>query len=121
MKFFIVAASAVAFLSSSVQGDCFGGSNARPQFPIDFVEHTAIAGFAIEGKGPMESGKEFSYNGKTRDGVCVGLLVKNKSGDTKWVAREQAMDAWMREWIGCEHGGERQYDDKLEYVFHMDC
>ncbi|KAK7423721.1 hypothetical protein QQX98_000911 [Neonectria punicea] len=121
MKFLVVAASTVAFLSSSAQGRCFGGSNTRPQYPIEFVEHTAIAGFAVQGRGALESGKEFSYNGKTQDGVCIGLLVKNKSGGSKWVEREQAMDAWMREWIGCEHGGERQYDDQLEYVFHMDC
>lgn len=93
---------------------CFGGSNQRPDHGLDVIEFFYTAGCELQ-SSPLGAGAEFKKTGTSSDGKCLNVLVKNH-GDERTVTSNQAVDAWAREWVGCEHGGESSYDDNLEYV-----
>lgn len=93
---------------------CFGGSNTRPEHGLEVIEFFYAAGCELQ-QNELAGGSEFKKTGKSSDGKCLNVLVKNH-GDSKTVSSNQAVDAWTREWVGCEAGGERKYDDSLEYV-----
>lgn len=70
----------------------------------------------METRGPIPGNGEYKKSIKLADGKCLNVLVKNHNGEEKQVMSHQGVESWSREWAGCLHGGERQYDDKLEYV-----
>ncbi|KAF7561615.1 hypothetical protein G7046_g2516 [Stylonectria norvegica] len=119
MKTAYIISIAVACAPGLVSARCFGGSNTRPDHGIEVVEFFYAAGCELQ-SNILGGGAEFSKRGMTGDGKCLNVLVKNHGGD-RTVTSNQAVDAWIREWVGCEHGGESSYDDQLEYVWHLDC
>jgi hypothetical protein len=114
MKASNVIALAFAYAANLAAADCFGGSNKRPDHGLEVIEFFYAAGCELQ-MNQLESGKEFKKSAKSSDGKCLNVLVKNH-GETRTVSSNQAVDAWTREWVGCEHGGERSYDDSFEYV-----
>lgn len=99
---------------SLVSADCFGGSNKRPDHGLEVIEFFYEAACELE-RSPLANGGEFHKKKTTSDGKCMNVLVKN-SGNENTVRSGQSVDAWAREWTGCEHGGKTSYDDKLEYM-----
>ncbi|KXJ91827.1 hypothetical protein Micbo1qcDRAFT_174851 [Microdochium bolleyi] len=118
MKSSTVIALAIS-CASGATARCFGGSNTRPDHGLEVIEFFYAAGCELQ-MGTLGAGKEFKKTGKSSDGKCMNVLVKNHGGD-RTVTSDQAVDAWTREWVGCEHGGERSFSDGLEYVWHLDC
>jgi hypothetical protein len=114
MKTSNVMALAFACAPSLATATCLGGSNTRPDHGLEVIKFFYDAGCELQ-QNPLGGGAEFKKTGKSTDGKCLNVLVKNH-GDTKTVTSDQAVDAWAREWVGCEHGGKRTYDDKLEYM-----
>jgi len=114
MKTSNILALAFACLPNLSIAKCFGGSNTRPDHGLEVVSFFYDAGCELQ-QNPLAGGTEFLKKGTSTDGKCLNVLVKNH-GDTKTVTSDQAVDAWIREWVGCEHGGKSSYDDKLEYV-----
>lgn len=102
------------YLSTTVNADCFGGSNKRPDHGIEFVEFAAGAGYEVD--GVWSPGSTHLKTGKTSDGVCLNLKLENQSSQTMLMTVEKAMDAWIREWVGCEHGGSTKYGDGWRYT-----
>ncbi|KAK3318228.1 hypothetical protein B0H66DRAFT_590964 [Apodospora peruviana] len=112
---------ALAFVATSLAAaDCLGGSNKRPDHSLDVIEFFYSAGCELQSQ-EVAKGGEFKKTGKSRDGKCMNVLVKNHGDNNAKVTSNQAVDAWAREWVGCEHGGKREYEDKLEYIWHLDC
>ncbi|KAK5737646.1 hypothetical protein LTR17_006508 [Elasticomyces elasticus] len=105
---------AFTFAPGLATASCFGGSNTRPDHGLEVIEFFYAAGCELQ-QNQLGGGQEYKKTGKSSDGKCLNVLVKNH-GDTRTVSSGQAVDAWTREWTGCEHGGERGYDDNLEYV-----
>ncbi|ETS85188.1 hypothetical protein PFICI_03213 [Pestalotiopsis fici W106-1] len=87
----------------------------RPEHGIEVVDFFFAAGSELQ-MNPLGANNEFKKTGKSSDGKFLNVLVKN-NGDERTVSSNQAVDAWIREWVGCEHGGERSYDDKLDYTY----
>jgi hypothetical protein len=114
MKTSNVLALAFACAPGLAAANCFSGSNERPDHGLEVIKFFYGAGCELQ-MNQLEDGKEFLKKGTTSDGKCLNVLVKNH-GDTRTVSSNQAVDAWTREWVGCEHGGKSSYDDKLEYV-----
>jgi hypothetical protein len=114
MKVSNILALALACAPGLGAAKCFGGGNKRPDHGLEVIEFFYGAGCELQ-MNQLEGGKEFKKTGKSSDGKCLNVLVKNH-GDTRTVSSNQAVDAWTREWVGCEQGGESSYDDKLEYV-----
>ncbi|KAH6655849.1 hypothetical protein BKA67DRAFT_534754 [Truncatella angustata] len=98
-----------------VQGECFGGDKKRPDHGLEVIEFMYSAGCALQQSGNLQPGKEFWKSTKTSDGICVNVNIWNKGNDGKSLTSSQAIDAWTREWVGCEHGGRTKYDDGFEY------
>lgn len=114
MKTSYVIALAFACAPSLATAKCFGGSNKRPDHGLEVISFFYEAGCELQ-QNKLEAGKGFKKTGKSTDGKCLNVLVQNH-GDTRTVTSDQAVDAWAREWVGCEHGGKRTYGDKLEYM-----
>lgn len=100
---------------SLVAAKCFAGSNTRPDHGLEVIEFFYSAGCELQSQ-ELASGAEFKKTGKSSDGKCLNVLVKNHGSGNRKVTSGQAVDAWAREWVGCEHGGKREYDDQLEYM-----
>ncbi|KAI0123736.1 hypothetical protein BJ170DRAFT_697530 [Xylariales sp. AK1849] len=107
---------ALASSGALVQGKCFGGNNKRPDHGLEVIEFFYSKGCEVQNAGSLAPGNEHIYTGKTTDKKCLNVKVKNNSKDNKGLTSNQMIDAWAREWIGCEHGGTTTYDDKLEYA-----
>jgi hypothetical protein len=114
MKKFSITALFLVSMNALVQADCFGGSNVLPEHPIEFIEFALLAGWEASQK-TWDVGGNKKKMGRTSDNVCINLSIENKSNGYLDISMEQAVDAWMREYIGCEHGGRRLYPDGWEY------
>jgi hypothetical protein len=114
MKLSAITAFSIVSLGSMVQATCFGGGNVRPDHGVEFIEFAMAAG--NEMSGTIANGQKKTKFGRTSDNVCLNLSLENKSGAYKETSVEQIMDAWIREWVACEHGGERTYPDELAYA-----
>jgi hypothetical protein len=114
MKTFNIIALAFACAPGLATANCFGGKNTRPDHGLEVIEFFYAAGCELQ-MSQLGGGQEFKKTAKSTDGKCLNVLVKNH-GDTRTVSSNQAVDAWTREWVGCEQGGKSSYDDKLEYV-----
>lgn len=115
MKPSAVFAIAFVFIPSLVAADCFGGDKQLPDHGLEVIEFMYASGCDLQHFGNLGPGKEFKKSIKTSDNICVNVNVWNKSDSDKTLTASQAVDAWSREWVGCDHGGRRKYDDGLEY------
>ncbi|KAK3317920.1 hypothetical protein B0H66DRAFT_477942 [Apodospora peruviana] len=104
-------------MATTAAAECFKGSNKRPDHGVNWMEQALVAAQNCEKRGVFPDKAEIwtSTKGKMA-GTCMSFGLKNLSGGFKSVTTEQVLDAFMREYIGCEHGGKRKYEDGLEYV-----
>lgn len=107
---------AIASSPALVNARCFGGGNLRPDHGIEVVEFFYAAGCEVQSGAALTPGQEYFKHGKSSDGKCLNVKVKNNGGADYSASSNQLVDAWIREWVGCEHGGTSSYPDGLEYA-----
>ena len=117
MKPSTITALALACIPNLAAARCFGGSNQRPFHALEVMSFFYEAGCELQQNPvvPFPDG-QFEKRGKASDGKCLNVLVKNHTPDAQIITSDRAVDAWAREWVGCEHGGEFRYEDGIEYM-----
>jgi len=114
MQFSNLITATVLAMSTLASARCYGGSNQSPDNKVGTIEAIMLAAIKMS-KAYMAPNDEVWSHSKVGD-VCLNYGIKNQSGRSMSVSTEDAIDALAREWVGCEHGGERKYDSGLLFV-----
>ena len=108
-----IALLAINLLSQPAAAECWKKGPDPPQYPIQMVEHLLSAGYTLQERQVLRPGKEnrfvYSHKRNPKDENCFTFEIKNNGHGPTSVDSVGAMDAWLRELMGCDHGGHIDY------------
>lgn len=104
MKFTILISAALA---SVVSAGCYSSGATFPSDhsgTVEQIENAANYFAGLSPLGPGEHVKDIPFGGK-----CLHFILDNISGSDRTITSNEAEDGLLKEYAGCQYGGDTSY------------